>query len=105
RKLAPVVADRAAGIPFCVAEIVLDLAERGELEGSPGAYVCGSEVRAIHGPASAQALVGARIDRLGDAAKRTLHAAAVIGAQFDTELLQFLIESPGVAPPIEAELP
>ena len=104
RTLAPVVADRAAGIPFCVAEIVLDLAERGELEGGPGAYVCVREVRAIHVPASVQAIVGARIDRLGDAAKRTLHAAAVIGAQFDTELLQFLIESPDVAPLIEAEL-
>jgi adenylate cyclase len=35
-----VIAERAAGIPFCAEEIVRDLAERGELEGGPGAYVC-----------------------------------------------------------------
>src|SRR5262249_12828126 len=99
--LAAVIADRAAGIPVCVTVIVLDLAERGELQGGPGAYVCVREVRDIHVPASVQAIIGARIDRLGDRAKRTLHAAAVIGAQFDTELLEFLIDSPDVAPLIE----
>ena len=38
--LTEVVANRAAGIPFCAEEIVRDLAERGDLEGGPGAYVC-----------------------------------------------------------------
>ena len=102
--LATVIAERAAGVPFCAEEIVRDLAERGELEGSPGAYVCVREVRDIHVPASVQAIIGARIDRLTATAKRTLHAAAVIGARFDTELLECLVESADLAPLMEAEL-
>ena len=51
-----------------------------------------------------QATIGARIDRLGASAKRTLNAAAVIGARFDTELLAALIQDVDVAPLIEAEL-
>jgi len=102
--LSTVVADRAAGVPFAAEEIVRDLAERGELEGDPGAYVGVREVRDIHVPASLQAIIGARIDRLTVTAKRTLSAAAVIGAQFDTELLESLLDSIDVAPLIEAQL-
>ncbi|HUH68862.1 MAG TPA: hypothetical protein VLZ05_08220 [Mycobacterium sp.] len=102
--LSTVVADRAAGIPFCVEEIVRDLAERGELEGGPGAYVCVREVRDIHVPASLQGIIGARIDRLPATAKRTLHASAVIGAQVDTELLECLLGPVDVTPLVEAAL-
>ena len=38
-------------------------------------------------PATLQATIGARIDRLGSSAKDTLNAAAVIGSHFDTELV------------------
>ena len=62
--LSMVVADRAAGIPFYAEEIVRDLAERGEIEGEPGAYVCRREVGDIHVPPTFQADIGARIDRL-----------------------------------------
>ncbi|MCV7409903.1 adenylate/guanylate cyclase domain-containing protein [Mycobacterium florentinum] len=102
--LAAVIADRAAGLPFAAEEIVRDLAERGELEGAPGAYVCVREVREIHVPASLQAIIGARIDRLNATAKRTLNAAAVIGAQFDTELLKCLLGAVDVAPLVAASL-
>ena len=108
RGLSMVIADRAAGVPFAAEEIVRDLAERGELEGDPGACVCVREVRDIHVPASLQAIIGARIDRLSATAKRTLHAAAVIGAQFDTELLGAVLDSTpdsmDVAPLIETAL-
>ncbi|HET7074505.1 MAG TPA: adenylate/guanylate cyclase domain-containing protein [Mycobacterium sp.] len=104
RGLSTVIADRAAGVPFAAEEIVRDLTERGELEGEPGAYVCIREVRDIHVPASLQAIIGARIDRLTGTAKRTLSAAAVIGAQFDLELLESLLDSVDVGPLIEAQL-
>jgi|HubBroStandDraft_3_1064219.scaffolds.fasta_scaffold00895_6 adenylate cyclase len=108
RGLSMVIADRAAGVPFAAEEIVRDLAERGELEGDPGACVCVREVRDIHVPASLQAIIGARIDRLSATAKRTLHAAAVIGAQFDTGLLGSVLDSTpdsmDVAPLIETAL-
>jgi adenylate cyclase len=102
--LAAVVAGRAAGLPFAAEEIVRDLAERGELEGAPGAYVCIREVRDIRVPASLQGIIGARIDRLPATAKRTLHAAAVIGAQFDTELLKCLLGQVDVTPLVESAL-
>ncbi len=103
-RLSTVIADRAAGLPFAAEEIVRDLVERGELEGGPGAYVCVREVRDIRVPASLQGIIGARIDRLGATAKRTLHAAAVIGAQFDTELLKCLLGQIDVTPLVEAAL-
>ena len=55
-------------------------------------------------PATLQATIGARIDRLSAAAKHTLGAAAVIGSQFDRELLADAVDSVDVAPLIEAEL-
>jgi adenylate cyclase len=95
---------RAAGNPFFVEEIVRDLAERGMLRGQPGAYVLRGEVADVDVPATLQATIGARIDRLGSTAKRTLNAAAVIGSRFDTDLLTSMIDRPDVAPLIEAEL-
>jgi len=102
--LAAQVAARAAGNPFFVEEMVRDLAERGVLHGEPGAYVLRGEVAEVSVPATLQATIGARIDRLGSTAKHTLHAAAVIGSRFDTDLLASLVDSLDVAPLIEAEL-
>ena len=102
--LPAVITERAAGLPFAAEEIVRDLVERGELEGDPGAYVCVREVGDIHVPASLQTIIGARIDRLTPTAKRTLHAAAVIGPRFDTEQLETLVDAPDLAPLVEADL-
>src|SRR6185503_8519113 len=55
-------------------------------------------------PATLHATIGARIDRLDSAAKRTLNAAAVIGSRFDADLLALLVDEPDVAPLIAAEL-
>jgi adenylate cyclase len=98
------VGTRAVGNPFFVEEIVRDLAERGLLHGDPGAYVLRGDVADVSVPATLQATIGARIDRLGHAAKHTLNAAAVIGSRFDTDLLISMIDRPDVAPLIEAEL-
>jgi adenylate cyclase len=102
--LPAVITERAAGLPFAAEEIVRDLVERGELEGDPGAYICVREVGDIHVPASLQTIIGARIDRLTPTAKRTLHAAAVIGPRFDTELLETLVGTPDLAPLVESDL-
>ena len=55
-------------------------------------------------PATLQAAIAARIDRLGGKAKRALSAAAVIGLRFDTELLASLGVEPVVDELIGAEL-
>ena len=57
---------------------------------SRGAYVSTAEVAEVSVPATLQATIAARIDRLDPAAKRTLSAAAVIGSRFSLDLLTAL---------------
>jgi adenylate cyclase len=102
--LAARVAARAAGNPFFVEEIVRDLAERGVLHGQPSAYLQRGDVGDVDVPATLQATIGARIDRLAPAAKHTLNAAALIGSRFDADLLTALVDNADVAPLVEAEL-
>ena len=89
-ELAAIIADRAAGNPFFAEEMVRELAQRGVLAGERGGYVCRADVADVSVPATVQAAIEARIDRLTAAAKRTLNAASVIGARFDAELLAAL---------------
>ena len=58
------IAERAAGNPFFAEEIVRELAERGVLRGNRGAYVSTAEVAEVSVPATLQATIAARIDRL-----------------------------------------
>jgi hypothetical protein len=84
------IARRAAGNPFFAEEMVRELAGRGVLRGEPGAYLPASEVAEVSVPATLQATIAARIDQLETRAKRTLNAAAVLGARFDLDLLAAL---------------
>jgi adenylate cyclase len=102
--LAAVIANRAAGNPFFAEEIVRDLTERGVLTGQRGAYVCTEPIADVTAPATLQAAIAARIDRLEPAAKRTLCAAAVIGSRFSTDLLQALQVDSAVEALVAAEL-
>ena len=89
-ELAAIIAERAAGNPFFAEEMVRELVQRGVLAGERGDYVCRADVAELSVPATVQAAIEARIDRLDTAAKRTLNAASVIGARFGTELLAAL---------------
>jgi hypothetical protein len=84
------IAEKTAGNPFFAEEIVRDLAERGVLRGSRSAYESTTDVGEVSVPATLQATIAARIDRLDPAAKRTLSAAAVIGSRFRRGLLETL---------------
>jgi hypothetical protein len=98
------IAERAAGNPFFAEEIVRELAERGVLRGEPGAYASAAEVSEVSMPATLQATIAARIDRLDPKAKRTLSAAAVIGSRFSLELLETLGVEPILEDLVVAEL-
>jgi adenylate cyclase len=102
--LGELVRSRAAGNPFFAEEIVRDLAERGVIVGRQGAYELRRDVVDANVPATLQATIGARIDRLDSKAKSTLNAAAVIGARFDEKLLSLLVDNPDPTALIEAEL-
>jgi adenylate cyclase len=103
-ELAEQVTGRAAGNPFFAEELVRDLAERGVLLGKAGTYRLGSDVTNVDVPATLQATIGARIDRLSSIAKLTLNSAAVIGSRFGSDLLTALVDDADVAPLMEAEL-
>ena len=92
-----VITEKAAGNPFFAEEIVRDLAERGVLRGNRSAYESTADAAEVSVPATLQATIAARIDRLDPAAKRTLSAAAVIGSRFSRELLETL----GIDPVLE----
>ena len=94
------VAERAGGNPFFAQEMVRELAERAVLEGDRGGFTCGTDLTEVTVPATLQATIGARIDRLDPDAKQTLNAAAVIGSHFTPELLAAV----GNAPVFDAAL-
>jgi class 3 adenylate cyclase len=102
--LAAIIAERAAGNPFFAEEMVRELAQRGALTGERGGYVCRADVAEVNVPATVQAAIAARIDRLDTAAKQTVAAAAVIGARFGPQLLAALGIDPVVDELLRVEL-
>ena len=96
-ELGHMIAERAAGNPFFAEEMVRELAERGVLRGNCGTYTSMADVAEVNMPATVQATIAARIDRLNPKAKRTLSTAAVIGAKFSRDLLETL----GIDPVLE----
>lgn len=103
-QLTRIIAGRADGNPFFAGEIVRELVQRGVLTGDHGRYICHTDVAEIHVPATVQAAIEARIDRLDTAAKRTLNAASVIGSRFNTDLLTELGVDPVFDELLAAEL-
>src|SRR6266545_6750295 len=72
---------RTEGNPFFLEETVRTLVETGVLVGTPGAYHLAQALPSIQVPATVQAVLAARIDRLPPEEKRLLQTAAVIGME------------------------
>jgi class 3 adenylate cyclase len=103
-ELAAIIAERAAGNPFFAEEMVRELVQRGVLAGARGGYVCRVDVAEVAVPATVQAVIAARIDRLDRKAKRAVNAAAVIGSRFGARLLNALGIDPAIDELLAAEL-
>jgi tetratricopeptide (TPR) repeat protein len=73
--------------PFFIEESVRTLVETRTLAGERGAYRLARSVDAIEAPATVQAVLAARIDRLPGEDKRLLEVASVIGNDVPYELL------------------
>ena len=82
------------GNPFFLEETVRTLVETGVLSGVRGAYRLMRPVEALQVPATVQAILAARIDRLEPEDKRLLQAASVIGKEVPFALLHALVELP-----------
>jgi hypothetical protein len=84
--------ERTEGNPFFLEESVRTLAETKVLMGERGAYRLAGATESFQIPATAQAILAARIDRLGPEDKRLLQAAAVIGKDIPFTLLRAIAE-------------
>ncbi|HTS54933.1 MAG TPA: adenylate/guanylate cyclase domain-containing protein [Burkholderiales bacterium] len=85
---------RTEGNPFFLEESVRGLVESGALGGERGSYRLLRALAGIEVPATVQAILAARIDRLQAEDKRLLQTAAVIGKDVPFALLQALAEQP-----------
>jgi class 3 adenylate cyclase/tetratricopeptide (TPR) repeat protein/ribosomal protein L40E len=86
--------ERTEGNPFFLEESVRTLVEQGMLVGAPRTYRLTRAPAALQIPATAQAIVAARIDRLAPPDKRLLQAASVIGKDVPLALLEAIGEMP-----------
>ncbi|MEZ5073278.1 MAG: adenylate/guanylate cyclase domain-containing protein [Solirubrobacterales bacterium] len=93
--LAALVGERTGGNPFFVEEVVRELDERGVLSGGRGDYRLAAEIDELVVPATVQAVLAARIDRLADPSRAALHAAAVIGPELTVEVLERVLGDAG----------
>jgi adenylate cyclase len=101
------ICEQADGNPFFAEEIVRDLAARGVLTGTRGAYACPAHPAEVTVPATLEAAIAARIDRLDTTVKQTLNTAAVAGASFDAYLIATVVDGDtdaSLAALVEAEL-
>jgi len=80
------------GNPFFLEETVRTLAESKILAGEPGRYRVTQPVQTIQVPATVQAILAARIDRLSPEDKRLLQTASAVGKTVPLALLQTVAE-------------
>jgi tetratricopeptide (TPR) repeat protein len=87
-----VIRERTGGNPFFIEEVVQSLVESGCLEGARGAHRLVRPIDEASVPASVQAVLAARIDRLAERDKAVLQGAAVIGKEFPEPVLARVTE-------------
>jgi class 3 adenylate cyclase/tetratricopeptide (TPR) repeat protein len=90
-----VLTERTEGNPFFLEESVRTLVEGGVIVGGDGAYHLAKPFESTQVPATVQAVLAARIDRLAPDDKRLLQAAAVIGKDVPYLLLEAITELSG----------
>jgi tetratricopeptide (TPR) repeat protein/predicted Ser/Thr protein kinase len=90
--LAKAVFKETEGNPFFVEEVYQHLSEEGKLFDESGAWKSDLRVGTIEVPEGVRLVIGRRLDRLGDQARKVLTAAAVIGRTFPLDLLEAIVD-------------
>jgi predicted ATPase len=85
---------RTEGNPFFLEESVRTLVETGMLVGERGAHHLAHPVEGLQMPATVQAILAARIDRLPPEDKRLLLTAAAMGMEVPWSLLYAIADTP-----------
>ena len=88
--LARVVFEETEGNPFFVEEVFRHLVEEGKLFDEKGAFRSGLRMDQLQVPEGVRLVLGRRLERLSEEARRILATAAVIGRVFRLELLEEL---------------
>jgi len=83
---------RTGGNPFFLEESVRTLVETKALVGERGSYQLVKDLPSVQVPATVQAVLAARIDRLPPEDKQLLQSASVIGESLPFSLLQTVVE-------------
>jgi DNA-binding CsgD family transcriptional regulator len=105
-RLPPVVADSihrdSEGVPFFIEELVLQLREDGQLVRDHGGVWQLLAITAGSVPTSIRGVIGQRLGRLTAEARDLLALAAVIGRDFDLDVLARAADARNLATPAEA---
>jgi class 3 adenylate cyclase len=95
-ELCDLVVQRSAGNPFFAEELVRSLAESGLLVAEDGRAATRNLHSVEHAmPATVQAVIGARVDRLGDRDKALLQTCSIIGKEIPVAVLERVAASMG----------
>ena len=86
-KLASLVYDKSGGNPFFVEEVLRSLAEERMVQPGEKGWVV-PDVSRIQIPKTVKAVVTQRLKRLDEACQRTLSLVAVVGREFDFQVLK-----------------
>ena len=92
-KVLAVLYQETEGVPLFVEEVFRHLAESGRLFDERGAWRDDLEIAEDEVPEGVQLVIGRRLERLSDVCRDVLTRAAVIGRNFDYQLLGTLVES------------
>jgi class 3 adenylate cyclase/tetratricopeptide (TPR) repeat protein len=96
-ELAAEIAERADGIPLFVEELTKAVLEAGGGEGEAKQIISAAPRPRLVVPATLQASLMARLDRLGPAAKEIAQIGAAIGREFSYPLLAAVAQQPDAA--------
>jgi tetratricopeptide (TPR) repeat protein len=80
---AEAIVERAAGMPLYAVELLRGLLAQGQLAGEAGDYRVVGDLTQLVIPESLQAVIGARLDRLGAEERLLIQDAAVLGQTFN----------------------
>jgi class 3 adenylate cyclase/tetratricopeptide (TPR) repeat protein len=94
-ELKTVLLEKAEGVPLFVEEVVKTFLDVGALRRENGSYRVVQGLAEARVPDTVQGIIMARLDRLGEAGKRTVQLASVIGRQFLVRLLERIADLTG----------
>jgi class 3 adenylate cyclase/tetratricopeptide (TPR) repeat protein len=94
RELAAEITRETAGNPFFAGELLRHLTESGAIVQEGGRWRLVGDLAELGLPQSVREVVGRRVGRLGPEARIALSAAAVIGRDFDIDLLLAVVDVP-----------